>query len=118
MKRLAVLAVPPALLAVALPSPAATRATMLRGTVGPDFTITLQTAHGKFVKRLKRGAYTIRIRDLSPIHNFHLLGPGVNKLTSVQGTGSVTWTVRLQPGTYRYRCDPHRTIMHGSFRVS
>jgi plastocyanin len=36
----------------------------------------------------------------------------------VQNTGSVTWTVRLKQGIYRYRCDPHRTIMHGSFTVS
>jgi plastocyanin len=42
----------------------------------------------------------------------------VDKLTSVQNTGSVTWTVRLALGVYRYCCDPHRTIMHGSFTVS
>lgn len=122
MRRLAVLAVPILLVAVALTvsgrSPAATRATVLRGTVGPDFTITLKTAQGALLRRLKAGTYTIRIRDLSPIHNFHLFGPGVNKFTSVQGMGSVTWTVRLRPGTYRYHCDPHRTIMHGSFSVS
>jgi ubiquinone/menaquinone biosynthesis C-methylase UbiE len=26
----------------------------------------------------------------------------------------VVWTVRLAAGVYRFRCDPHRTIMHGS----
>ncbi len=122
MNRLAALAVPLALLAVALaaprPSPAAARATVLRGTVGPGFTITLKTAQGRLVEKLKPGTYTIRICDLSPIHNFHLSGPGVNKLTSVQNTGSATWTVRLERGLYRYRCDPHRTIMHGSSSVS
>lgn len=122
MRRLTVLAFPLVLLAAALAAPApgraAKRATVLRGTVGPGFTITLKTAQGTLVKKLKPGTYTIRIRDLSPIHNFHLFGPGVNKLTSVQNTGSVTWTVRLKPGVYRYRCDPHRTIMHGSFSVS
>jgi plastocyanin len=92
--------------------------TSLRGTVGPGFTITLKTPQGKLVKRLKAGTYAIRIRDLSPIHNFHLYGPVVHKLTSVQNTGSVTWTVHLRPGVYHYRCDPHRTIMHGSFTVS
>lgn len=121
MKRFAVLAVP-LLVVVALTAPggtqAAARATVLRGTVGPGFTITLRTAQGTLVKKLKPGTYTIRIRDLSPIHNFHLLGPGVNRLTSVQNTGGVTWTVRLEQGIYRYRCDPHRTIMHGSFTVS
>jgi hypothetical protein len=121
MKGFAGLAVP-VLVGVVLTVPrgthAAARATSLRGTVGPGFTITLRTAQGTLVKRLAPGTYTIRIRDLSPIHNFHLLGPGVNKLTSVQNTGSVTWAVRLKAGVYRYRCDPHRTIMHGSFNVS
>jgi hypothetical protein len=121
MKRLAGFLLPLLVLAVVLVlpgrAPAAARATVLRGTVGPGFTITLKTAQGKLVKKLKAGTYTIRIRDLSPVHNFHLYGPGVNKLTSVQNNGSVTWTVRLKLGLYRYRCDPHRTIMHGSFTV-
>ncbi len=107
-----------ALLVAPARSRAEARATSLRGTVGPGFTITLKTTEGKLVKKLKAGTYTIRIRDLSPIHNFHLFGPGVNKKTSVQDTGSVTWTVRLGQGLYRYRCDPHRTIMHGRFTVS
>lgn len=122
MKRIVFLALPLALLvaAFALPgrSGAAAQTATLRGTVGPGFTITLKTARGTVVKKLKAGTYTIRIRDLSPIHNFHLLGPGVNTKTSVQNTGSATWTVRLKPGVYRYRCDPHLTIMHGSFAVS
>jgi plastocyanin len=91
---------------------------VLRGTVGPGFTITLKTAQGKLVNKLRAGTYTIRIRDLSPIHNFHLYGREVNRKTSVQNTGSATWTVRLECGLYRYRCDPHRTIMHGSLTVS
>jgi hypothetical protein len=115
-------ALPLALLLAALALPGksreATHATILRGTVGPGFTITLRTAQGKIVKSLHAGRYTIRVRDLSPIHNFHLFGPGVNKLTSVVDTGSVTWTVRLRAGVYRYRCDPHRTIMHVRFTVS
>lgn len=125
MTRFAALALPVLLIVIALAAPrhapAAARATVLRGTVGPDFTITLKTAQGRLVTRdtkLKPGTYTIRVRDLSPIHNFHLFGPGVNKLTSVQNTGSVSWTVRLTRGVYHYRCDPHRTIMHGSFTVS
>lgn len=122
MNRVAALAVPLLLLVVALAlpgrSPAAVHATVLRGTVGPGFTITLKTARGTLVKKLEPGTYTIRIRDLSGIHNFHLVGRGVNKLTSVQNTGSVSWTVRLEAGVYRYRCDPHRTIMRGSFSVA
>src|SRR5713226_9811605 len=107
-----------ALLLFAEQSRALAQAATLRGTVGPGFTITLKTAQGTVVEKLKAGTYTIRIRDLSPIHNFHLFGPGVNKRTSVQNTGNTTWTVQLKPGVYRYRCDPHRTIMYGSFTVS
>jgi hypothetical protein len=122
MRRLAVLTLPLLLLLAVLVAPARNRAeartTSLRGTVGPGFTITLKTTEGTLVRKLKPGTYTIRIRDLSPIHNFHLFGPGLNKRTSVQNTGSVIWTVRLGQGLYRYRCDPHRTIMHGSFTVS
>jgi hypothetical protein len=121
MKRMIVFALPLAVVlafAVATGGRAESRATALRGTVGPGFTITLKTAQGTLVKRLKAGSYTIRIRDLSPIHNFHLSGPGVNKKTSVLSTGNASWTLTLKPGTYHYQCDPHHTIMHGSFTVS
>lgn len=105
---------------IALPASAVQAApaiTTLRGTVGPGFTITL-TKGGAVVKRLRHGRYRIVIRDRSPIHNFHLRGPGVNKRTSVGGTGTTTWVVTLRKGTYRYVCDPHASIMKGSFRVT
>ena len=89
----------------------------LNGTVGPGFTITL-TQGGKKVTALKAGTYTFKIADKSSIHNFHLFGPGVNKLTSVTGVGKQTWTVKLAKGTYKYVCDPHKAFMHGSFKVS
>jgi plastocyanin len=76
------------------------------------------TQGGKRVTALKAGTYTIKVADKSNIHNFHLSGPGVNKTTSVPGTGTSTWTVKLKQGTYRYVCDPHASIMKGSFRVS
>jgi len=42
----------------------------------------------------------------------------VNKVTSVAGTGQTTWTVTLQKGkTYRFMCDPHASIMKGSFKT-
>jgi plastocyanin len=89
----------------------------LTGTVGPGFTITL-TQGGKKVTSLKAGSYTFKISDKSNIHNFHLTGPGVNKTTTVGGTGSSTWTVTLKKGTYKYVCDPHASFMKGSFTVS
>ncbi len=89
----------------------------LNGTVGPGFTITL-TQGGKKVTKLKAGSYTFKISDKSNIHNFHLTGPGVNKKTTVGGTGSSTWTVTLKKGTYKFVCDPHASFMKGSFTVS
>jgi plastocyanin len=91
----------------------------LTGTVGPGFTISLKNASGKPVKTLKAGRYTISVRDQSSIHDFHLSGPGVDKaITTVGFVGTKSVTVTLKKGTYRYQCDPHATIMHGSFRVS
>ena len=114
--RIAVLAVL-AFLVVAVAAQGATNSPVLVGTVGPGFTITL-TQGGKKVTALKAGAYTIKVADKSNIHNFHLTGPGVNKMTSVPVTGVQTWKVVLRKGTYKYVCDPHATIMKGSFKVS
>ncbi len=91
--------------------------TTLVGTDGPGFTITLKQGTKK-VTTLKAGKYTIKIQDKSNIHNFHLTGPGVNKKTSVGAVQTVTWKVTLKKGTYKYVCDPHATIMKGSFKVT
>ena len=89
----------------------------LVGTVGPGFTITLKKSGAK-VTKLKAGKYSITVNDLANIHNFHLIGPGVNKKTSVGGKGTATWTVTLQKGkTYRFMCDPHAAMMKGSFKT-
>jgi plastocyanin len=107
-----------ALLVAALAVPSALAGTVtLKGTVGPGFTITLTKA-GKKVTKLKAGTYVFAISDRSSIHNFHLTGPGVNKKTSVGGTGTTTWKLKLKKGIYRYVCDPHRSFMKGSFTVS
>jgi plastocyanin len=88
----------------------------LTATVGPGFTISMKKS-GKKVTRLRAGTYKIRVSDRSSIHNFHLTGSGVNKKTSVPRTGTTTWTVRLRRGTYRFVCDPHASMMKGSFSV-
>jgi plastocyanin len=90
----------------------------LTGTVGPGFTITLKKGTKK-VTSLKAGKYKIVVTDKSNIHNFHLKGPGVNKvITSVAFMGTKTVTVTLKKGIYRYVCDPHSTTMKGSFKVT
>jgi plastocyanin len=101
--------------AIAVPSAGATTGKLV-GTVGPGFTITLKQA-GKVVTTLKAGTYTITVQDKSNIHDFHLSGPGLNKKTTVGGLGTTTWKVTLKKGTYKYVCDPHSTIMHGTFKV-
>ena len=114
---------PVALLAVALAvvgsAYANRRATpKLVGVTGPGFTISLKSG-GKAVKTLKAGTYTIAVTDKSSIHNFHLIGPGVNKKTTVPFTGTLTWTVKLKPGKYTYQCDIHAAAgMKGTFKVT
>ena len=88
----------------------------LNASVGPGFTITLKKSDRR-VTRLSAGSYRFRVADRSSSHNFHLTGPGVNRRTSVSGTGTSTWNVRLRRGTYRYVCDPHASTMKGSFAV-
>jgi plastocyanin len=86
--------------------------------VGPGMTITVKNASGVKVSRIPRGTHTIRVRDTSVFHNFHLIGPpDVNRRTTVPFTGLRIWTIRFVPGVYRYRCDPHRIDMHGRFTV-
>lgn len=90
----------------------------LVGEVGPGFTIELKKA-GKDVKTLKAGKYTIKVEDKAAIHNFHLIGAGVNKSTTVSFVGDKTWTVTLKPGRYTYQCDPHAAAgMKGHFTVT
>jgi plastocyanin len=96
----------------ALAAPAA-----VQGTVGPGFTITLKKA-GKKVTTLKPGRYTFVVADKSSSHDFHLTGPGVNKvITGVDYTGTKRTVVTLKKGTYTYVCDPHSSSMKGSFRI-
>ena len=91
----------------------------LRGHTGPGFEIGLVDANGVDVKAIdKPGTYTFTINDLSELHNFHLIGPGVDKETSIEGQGTETWTLELAAGTYNYFCTPHATIMKGSFTVA
>lgn len=91
---------------------------VLTGEVGPGFSIEVKKA-GKDVKTLKAGKYTIKVEDKGSIHDFHLIGPGVNKKTGISFTGNVTWKVTLKPGKYTYQCDPHAASgMKGTFKVT
>lgn len=72
----------------------------LQGTVGNKF-ITLRK-DGVIVTELKHGNYTFVVTDNSKTQNFQLVGPGVNRKTSVAGTGRVTWGLTLKKGKYTY----------------
>jgi plastocyanin len=108
---LAALAVTVAL-SVAGVAQAAPAAKTINGTVGPGFTITVAK------KSVKAGKYTFVIQDRSSAHNWHITGPGVNKKTSVSGTGTKRITVTLKKGTYTIVCDPHRSTMRTTLKVT
>jgi plastocyanin len=93
------------------------QSTTLQGRVGPGFTISLTNESGAPVTHVDPGTYDIEVQDLADEHNFHLQGPGVDKATEIASSGTVTWTVTLQDGTYKYQCDPHQGTMNGSFTV-
>jgi plastocyanin len=83
----------------------------LSGTVGPGYSISMSATS------VAPGTYTITIDDKSSIHNFHLSGPGVDEATDIEGTGTTTWTVMLQAGTYHFVCDAHASTMRGTLTV-
>lgn len=97
-------------------TPPASPPEKLVGTVGPGFSISLTDPRGKPVKTLAAGTYAITVRDRSASHNFRLVGTG--RATAVRFVGTVTWAVKLKPGTLVFFCDPHRGALRGSVRVT
>jgi plastocyanin len=91
----------------------------LEGETGPGFEIEVKQ-NGEDAESVKAGTYTLHVEDKSDIHNFHLIGPGVDEeVTSVPFEGEKTVTVTLQKGTYTYQCDPHASQgMKGTFEVA
>lgn len=91
----------------------------LEGETGPGFEIKLRQ-DGEDVQTLSPGTYTISVEDESEMHNFHLIGPGVDEeITDVPFEGERSVTVTLQAGTYTFQCDPHASSgMKGTFTVS
>ena len=87
----------------------------LLGVVGPGFSIRLSHPDGSLVTKIDPGTYDIVVRDLASEHNFHLSGTGVEKSTDVDEVVNVTWTVTFTDGRYEYECDPHSSVMRGSF---
>ena len=87
--------------------------TALSGSVGPGFDISMNETTAA------AGTYTLKVDDQSTSHNFHLTGPGgVDVMTDIGGTGTKTFTVKLESGTYAFVCDAHPTSMKGTLTVS
>ncbi len=93
----------------------------LKGVVGPGFTISLKKG-GKKVKQLKAGRYTFVITDKSSMHDFTLEqekgGKFEKHLTKVPFTGTMTKTVTLKKGKWKYYCSAHEPEMFGFFKVT
>ena len=103
---------------VVVPAYAKSSAVTLKGEAGPGYSIEVTKA-GKDLKTIRAGTYKIKVEDKSAIHNFHLIGPGLNKKTSVSFSGEKTWTIKLKPGKYTYQCDVHLAQgMKGTFKVT
>jgi len=105
--------------AASTPGPVQQPASLV-GVVGHNdaFSISLTDPSGQAISNLKAGTYSLTIKDESTIHNFHLSGDGVDKLTSVGSTSTSTFSVTFKPGTYTFVCDPHASSMHGKFTVT
>ena len=77
----------------------------LKGLVGPGFDISISD------DTVSAGRYKLVVNDKGTIHNWHITGAGVDKATSVPGTGKSVFKVKLKPGTYTIVCDAHPGTM-------
>jgi hypothetical protein len=116
MRRTFVVGNPPASPPPATTPPPASVPKLL-ATVGPRNTITLRSGSGAVLKSLKPGTYAITVRDRSTRHNFHLVGKGVNRKSTLAGTGTLTWRLKLSAGPLRFYSDRSPTTVKGSLTV-
>lgn len=89
----------------------------LLATVGPKNTISLRSASGATLKTVKAGTYSITVRDRSKLHNFHLVGKGVNRKSGLAAVGTLTWRVKLSAGALRFFSDKAPKTVKGSVKV-
>jgi len=98
------------------PPPPPTPPGKLSGKVTTN-AISLKKSSGARLKSVPQGTFKVTVSDSSKTQNFHLRGPGVNKMTGVKARSKVTWTLRLKQGKYTYRSDRSRKL-RGSFSVT
>ncbi|HWG56820.1 MAG TPA: plastocyanin/azurin family copper-binding protein [Gaiellaceae bacterium] len=87
------------------PSPPPAAPKRLVATVGPGNAISLASAAGHHLQGVAAGTYTITVRDRSKLHNVHLVGPGIDRRTTVAGVGTTTWKVTLRRGKLTFFSD-------------
>jgi hypothetical protein len=97
---------------LASPSRQASALPKLFGRVNGDRDLTISD------DSVSSGRYKIVVRDSTKRHNWHIFGSGVDRETTVNGTGRWSWRVRLRDGTYTVVCDPHARSMRFTIRVS
>jgi hypothetical protein len=90
----------------------------LLATVGPKNAISLKSASGAALKTVKAGTYSVTVRDRSKLHNFHLVGKGVNRRSGLAGMGTQTWKVKLSVGPLRFFSDKSPKTVKGSVKVT
>jgi Copper binding proteins, plastocyanin/azurin family len=96
---------------------------LLIATVGTNdgWDIALHHQDGRPVTQIAPGTYTIRVRDLSRIHNLHLASrtdASVDFRTELEFVGEQDFTVTFKDGhRYAYACEPHWQTMNGEFFV-
>ena len=96
---------------------------LLIATVGTNDGTDIALTHpdGRRVSELVPGTYTVRVRDRSRLHNFHLASNtdrSVDFRTELEFVGEQDFTVTFQDRTrYAYACEPHWQTMNGEFFV-
>lgn len=90
----------------------AARLPRIRGYVGADATFTISK------RRVPKGRYRLVVKDQATTHNWHIEGRGVDRSTTLDGTGKWVWRVRLRKGTYTLVCDAHPASMKTSLKVT
>jgi hypothetical protein len=96
---------------------------LLIATVGTNDGTDIVLSHqdGRGVTELAPGTYTIRVRDRSRLHNFHLASNtdrSVDFRTELEFVGEQDFTVTFRDRTrYAYACEPHWQTMNGEFFV-
>jgi len=76
-------------------------------------TLALTTPAGKPVTALEAGPAVITVRDRSATRGLRLRGAGVSRTTGVPFVGTLTWNVKLSPGTLVYTSDPRKPVLRG-----